>query len=74
MRDRGRGETNDELRRLRSTRGKMPKVKTHSVLAIVKGHERGNCGILVSCLIGRFHDWYAAYGLDEGFSSHSLQN
>lgn len=35
--------------------------------------ERG-CGILVSCLIGRFHDWYAAYGLDEGFSSHSLQN
>ena len=30
--------------------------------------ERG-CGILVSCLIGRFHDWYAAYGLVEGFSS-----
>ena len=42
MRDSGRGETNDELRRLGSTRGKMPKVKTHSVLAVVKGHERGN--------------------------------
>ena len=42
VRDRGRGETNDELRRLRSTRSKMPKVKTHSMLAIVKGHERGN--------------------------------
>ena len=42
MRDSGRGETNDELSRLGSTRGKMPKVKTHSVLAVVKGHERGN--------------------------------
>ena len=42
MRDRGRGETNDELRRLRSTRSKMPKVKAHSMLAIVKGHKRGN--------------------------------
>ena len=42
MRDSGRGETNDELRGLRSTRDKMPKVKTHSVLAVVKGHERGN--------------------------------
>ena len=42
VRDRGRGEANDELRRLRSTRSKMPKVKTHSMLAIVKGHERCN--------------------------------
>ena len=42
MRDSGRGETDDELSRLGSTRGKMPKVKTHSVLAVVKGHERGN--------------------------------
>ena len=42
VRDSGRGETNDELRRLGSTRGKMPKIKTHSVLAVVKGHERGN--------------------------------
>ena len=42
VRDSGRGETNDELSRLGSTRGKMPKVKTHSVLAVVKGHERGN--------------------------------
>ena len=41
VRDSGRGETNDELR-LGSTRGKMPKVKTHSVLAVVKGYERGN--------------------------------
>ena len=36
VRDRGRGETNDELRRLRSTRSKMPKVKTHSMLALSK--------------------------------------
>ena len=42
MRDSSRGETDDELSGLGSTRGKMPKVKTHSVLAVVKGHERGN--------------------------------
>ena len=41
---------------------------------MVNGIPVSSCGILVSCLIGRFHDWYAAYGLDEGFSSHSLQN
>ena len=42
MRDSSRGETNDKLSRLGSTRGKMPKVKTQSALAVVKGHERGN--------------------------------
>ena len=42
MRDSKGGETNDELSRLRSTRGKVSKVKTHSALAVVKGHERGN--------------------------------
>ena len=42
VRNGSRGETDDELSRLGSTRGKMPKVKTHSALAVVKGHERGN--------------------------------
>ena len=42
VRDSGRGETNNELRRLGSTRSKMPKVKTHSLLAVVKSHERSN--------------------------------
>ena len=42
VRDCSRGETNGKLRRLGSTRGKMPKVKTHSALAIVEGHKCGN--------------------------------
>ena len=42
VRDSGRGETNNELRRLGSTRSKMPKVKTHSLLAVVESHERSN--------------------------------
>ena len=42
VRDCSRGETNDKLSRLGSTRGKMPKVKTHSALAIVEGHKCGN--------------------------------
>ena len=42
MRDSGRGETNNKLGRLGSTRSKMPKVKTHSLFAVVKSNERSN--------------------------------
>ena len=42
VRDSSRGEANDKLSRLEWARGKMPKVKTHSALAVIKGHERGN--------------------------------
>ena len=37
-----RGEANDKLSRLESARGKMSKVTTHSALAVIKDHERGN--------------------------------
>ena len=36
VRDSGRGETNNELRRLGSTRSKMPKVKTGLCLRLSK--------------------------------------
>ena len=39
VRDGSRGETNDELRRLRATRSKMSQIQTQSLLAVVKGNE-----------------------------------
>ena len=42
VRDGGKGQTNNELGRLGSTRSKMPKVKTQSLLAVVKSNERSN--------------------------------
>ena len=42
VRNSGRGETDNELGTQGSTRSKMPKVKTHSLLAIVESNERSN--------------------------------
>ena len=42
VRDSGRGETNNELGRQGPTRSKMPKVKTHPLLAVVESNERSD--------------------------------
>ena len=42
VRDSARGETNDKLRRQRTSRSEVSKVETHPVFAVVESNESNN--------------------------------